>query len=958
MDIRLYINGTEADIDTRTVITLNKMFSDLSNPTVVKNTFSKTVSLPATNRNNELFEFIYKVDQIAIDFDPAKRVDFVLYSGGALQTYGYMKLNKIIVGANHEPYQYNVTLYGGLGSFFYTLSEKTLEELQVDEANYDHTINRNAVIESWNSDHYCYMLSYSGKYDNFTSNKIDGTESYGQYLRINTCLYKDGNYFFFVVGGINLGNINRYGSDNYLLDNRFQGLNIQGYKGHLRSIAPRTAPNVNVVTGTPVVAVGAFCMAVNADGDGSFFIDQIDYNLYDVVGNGTMFVAVGDGVILSSTTGALGSWSVAYSNPDAKFISVTYSSATGLFCAICSDGSFATSLDGNIGWYFIDFGGMSDMRLVTVIPNNSNTNTNYPFLACGSYQINNGKRYGRLLYFTQYASINISANYNQYTSINDVTVLPTGDIAYCGTIEDRNGGKSGFIYHPIAEETATNSPMNGCAYNSTFGFFAVGDDNQIQYLPINGALMQVAGAVYEVLDIPEYDEIQLDLFRSYYQRPAIKFSHIFTQIINDSGFDVILDESFFNDSNPYWTKTWFSLDRINVDPASLDVVDADNIRSGASVSFADMVRGNISQLDFILNYCKAFGLVFDVDDVTQTITIKTRNAFFSDYSILDWTEKLDYNKTLEIEPLSFDFATGIFKWVDNGTYYEEAYTHKYNIDYGAAEVSTGYEFDDSEKDLITNEVFINGVISREYDTNFLKENGYRDNKNLPAFFSKDNNERSYTSASMCLLFRDSDQSATVFISDDNDVMREEIEYYWSYDNLTKVESIPQFTRLLPEFGCSLDFGKPAEIYYTGVTDEDYKPEYTAYYRFWDNYIKDIYHPDARVLTAYFYLSPLDMNMFRFNSFIRLENTLWHVNSISDYNITGNNSTKVEMVRVTDLDNYVSGQNLDFTVRTNARAAVKRVLKPEPISIKLNINNMCDDAHNMKDDDGHNSNGSS
>lgn len=49
--------------------------------------------------------------------------------------------------------------------------------------------------------------------------------------------------------------------------------------------------------------------------------------------------------------------------------------------------------------------------------------------------------------------------------------------------------------------------------------------------------------------------------RSYYQRPAIKVSKLIEAICREenSGYNVTYDETFFNENNPYWSKTFVAL---------------------------------------------------------------------------------------------------------------------------------------------------------------------------------------------------------------------------------------------------------------------------------------------------------------------------------------------------------------------------------------------------------------
>ena len=137
-DIKLYINGKLVDCSEDLSLPITYTTEDLKNPTIVKNSFSKTITIPGTKENNKLFEEIYKLDRRQAynnwNFNPSKRVDFTIYNNGDVVESGYAQLNKI--NLKDEIVSYEITLYGGLGDFFYGLkynedgTAKTLADIR------------------------------------------------------------------------------------------------------------------------------------------------------------------------------------------------------------------------------------------------------------------------------------------------------------------------------------------------------------------------------------------------------------------------------------------------------------------------------------------------------------------------------------------------------------------------------------------------------------------------------------------------------------------------------------------------------------------------------------------------------------------------------------------------------------------------------------------------------------
>lgn len=144
--IELYIEGEK--IDLREDITLDFIYEtvDPDKLASIKNSFSKTVDIPGTGHNNLVFGHIFRMDKYIpiagpskIDsfYDPHKRVDWIINKNGALVNRGYCTLDSIDVNSKRE-ISYKITLYGGLGEFFYSLSynedgsPKTLKDIFFD----------------------------------------------------------------------------------------------------------------------------------------------------------------------------------------------------------------------------------------------------------------------------------------------------------------------------------------------------------------------------------------------------------------------------------------------------------------------------------------------------------------------------------------------------------------------------------------------------------------------------------------------------------------------------------------------------------------------------------------------------------------------------------------------------------------------------------------------------------
>lgn len=131
--IDLMIYGRTVDLpDEGVSILFQRQRTDWTNPTIVRNSFTKTIKLPGTKNNNDIFSDLYRLDKYiklnSGDFVPSKREPFILLKDGNLVEQGYVKLNNIVWDGHF--YTYEVTLYGELGNLLYGLSYNIDEQTE------------------------------------------------------------------------------------------------------------------------------------------------------------------------------------------------------------------------------------------------------------------------------------------------------------------------------------------------------------------------------------------------------------------------------------------------------------------------------------------------------------------------------------------------------------------------------------------------------------------------------------------------------------------------------------------------------------------------------------------------------------------------------------------------------------------------------------------------------------
>lgn len=116
----LFINNKKVDVDDDQLFLFTYSNNDVVDPQAVKNNYSKTITLKGTSNNNKVLGNIWKLDQsVNVFFNKNDRELFELYDNGNLIESGYVQLNSVKYVKNNC--QYEITLYGMLGDFFYNL---------------------------------------------------------------------------------------------------------------------------------------------------------------------------------------------------------------------------------------------------------------------------------------------------------------------------------------------------------------------------------------------------------------------------------------------------------------------------------------------------------------------------------------------------------------------------------------------------------------------------------------------------------------------------------------------------------------------------------------------------------------------------------------------------------------------------------------------------------------------
>jgi len=129
-------------------IPLSLSVDDFKNVAEKVQSYSKAFNLPATKRNNQIFDNIFEITRTdtGLNFNPYKRTKAILKQDGFLLFEGYLRMLDISDKSGET--SYNVNLYSEVVALADVLGDKTFSDLDFTEL--EHAYNRTQIINSWN----------------------------------------------------------------------------------------------------------------------------------------------------------------------------------------------------------------------------------------------------------------------------------------------------------------------------------------------------------------------------------------------------------------------------------------------------------------------------------------------------------------------------------------------------------------------------------------------------------------------------------------------------------------------------------------------------------------------------------------------------------------------------------------------------------------------------------------
>ena len=896
--IELYLNGQRVDLIDNGGIYLNYKIKDVKNPTIVKNMFSKTLDVPGTDNNNQIFNNIWELTRtqtsdIVPYFNQSKRVGFELFLDGELIEQGYCKMDSI--KRDGPEITYSLSLYGGLGDFFYQLSydasngeKKTLATLDYGQ-DLSFTINKDAVKDEWDAlsagtyNPITFAPCYNGVPDTIDAEKVlINTSGFTGELRRNN------NGTWTTITGFPTSDNGYTAQGGYGMAER-DGDFTEWQMRDLRSYMQR--PCLHIPALFDAISNPDNNGGYEVELDGDFFnddnnpyyskayitlplINELDLNKTDTTGETTVEVLAlgwditnGDYVILStpSDTGTTLNMTITFKvnvdlTSDSAFTSAYNVDSLNHNC-LGGIGLQLVGLDENgnqvagsdVAWLSSTITGDTYLSFDTAV---SSPNTN-PFSFYDKVDdyvgcfVKNGNKYAWDTNINLSMTSNVSiSRYRIRAVMLQRTLFPQAHQSMLWpnrNMQQQEGGKA----YTLSAPTIVSSTYKITGDDISFSNVSVSQESLLttEYTPADYLLS------YCKLFNLYFDK---DVFE---KKVYIKCQKNYYNGTIDLEYDI---HNVFEIQPLSFSHKWYSF---NYAAGKSDLIDAYKAKYGTDYG---QMRVNT-------------GYEFD----SETEDLLKGNVFKNAVDILPinryFIEAKDANDKVLPQFM-----------LDNVTY------HLYNGDGDANDIELGISRSGSYSSI--NDKSTETI---QYDAfnkvQFQSENKPADGANVLLFYNgmKTGLVDYWITDDLAQMFQFNDKATWLWTAN---------EYNGNKQIAIKTNDLPQFSRYISDdknIYASWDFGRVKELYIPEISYLD--GETTIYERYWKAYINDLYDVDTRIVTAYikFDEKPTKNSLKHFYYF---ENSYWVIDEIIDYNPTSYDLTKVKFVKVNDPDNYLN-QNI-------------------------------------------------
>lgn len=301
---------------------------------------------------------------------------------------------------------------------------------------------------------------------------------------------------------------------------------------------------------------------------------------------------------------------------------------------------------------------------------------------------------------------------------------------------------------------------------------------------------------------------------------------------------------------------------------------------------------NIECIEFLKGLITLFNLVIEQDEQTKTIKIEPYNWIYNETTrgVKDWTNILDLDSPVKVEPLSFDLSKDSV-WTYQNTvneYLPKLWTDQYDYVYGREKFSS------------TGNIFV-GENVYEVPFGSCPTSGVTNAPNfiIPQFYYLNNNQQSPYATKPHLFFWVGNRLCY------KDALKTQQGSWYLTSGGTPVEwtTYPCVSHLstleskIPEVISDLNFRSSFDFFGNSTNQIQQFTEFNIYNTFWRTYIDNLYDPTNRRLTGNFFFRPIDVYETKLNDKIWIKDSWFTIDKITDADLVNKRLTTISLIKL-------------------------------------------------------------
>jgi hypothetical protein len=340
---------------------------------------------------------------------------------------------------------------------------------------------------------------------------------------------------------------------------------------------------------------------------------------------------------------------------------------------------------------------------------------------------------------------------------------------------------------------------------------------------------------------------------------------------------------------------------------TIEVTSGDlGIVEGMEIPMNSLVP-EVEMKDLLLSVIQMFNLYVTIDpNDERNLLIETRDTFYQSGKVKDWTHKMARDKDVTLQPLGL--LTGnefVYTYAEDDDYYNKRYNDSFGHVYGRAkaEVDNDFQLGTNEMEVVfsatpmVNDNPSNRIIGKIYNED-IEEGVAETEHNIRLLYF---GGLIPSNPDWVFRYRQATQNGYLTIN----VPQSSYPYAGHLTHPGTGGIIPQQ---------DINFGIPRQLFYSGnaYTGNLLYTNANLFNVFHRNHVIEITNKDSKLMTAMFYLEPLDIMNLDFRDQIQIDNSYWRINEIKDYNPFKEQLTKVELFKVIvkeplEVDTFQVGQ---------------------------------------------------